>query len=257
MTLNPDTSIDDKDLGGGAKKVLKLSASYYTATFYALMKTQKQKFKLKDNEQIDLLYRATFLYAMQIIFCAILYFYSGITVTYIRNTDVNVALFFTVLLLHLTCLPLARDGLAMMKYSLLHPEEFNHPASAFCLGIFSLTSIVAAELVNIANSQSKKTVADAIAGFIGFKCIIDLPSIYMNSYEEFPLKGAVGKLEVKRSRKSKEERPRMAYDLLFNIIYVIFNVLYKSVFFYFFPFATIVYPMVRSLKGNIGMDAIW
>jgi hypothetical protein len=78
--------------------------------------------------------------------------YSGIKFNFIRKTEINFALFFTVLLLHLTCLPTARDGIAMMKYALLHPDEFSHPVSAFFLGFFSSSSMLAAEIVNINNS---------------------------------------------------------------------------------------------------------
>ena len=181
-------------------------------------------------------------------FNIVLFLYAGLKPNFMRDTEINVALFFTVLLLHLTCLPTARDGLTMMKYALLHPEEFNHPMSAFALGFFAISSMVLAEFVNIANSQLKKTVADAIAGFIGFKCIIDAPTIYMNSHEEFPAKGLVGKLECKRSR---SERVKQSGDWLLNKVYVTLNVFYKSVFFYFAPFATILYPMVKSLEGNV------
>lgn len=78
--------------------------------------------------------------------------YSGLKFNYIRDTEINVSLFFTVLLLHLTCLPIARDGLAMMKYSLIHKEEFSHPVAAFALGWFAMSSMILAEFVNIANS---------------------------------------------------------------------------------------------------------
>lgn len=73
--------------------------------------------------------------------------------------------------------------------------------AAFALGWFAISSMILSEFINIANNQSKKTVSDAIAGFIGFKCIIDLPTIYMNSHEDFSVKGAVGKLDIKLSRK--------------------------------------------------------
>lgn len=89
---------------------------------------------------------------------------------------------------------------------------------------------------------------DAIAGFIGFKCIIDIPKIYADSHEDFPAKSLVGKLECKRSR---SERVKQSGDWFLNKVYVGFNIFYKSVFFYFAPFATILYPMAKSLEGNI------
>jgi len=112
--------------------------------------------------------------------------YAGIKVTVERSANLNITLFFTVLILHFTCMPIARDGIAMVKYALLHPDEFNHPLSAFLLGVFTFTSMIAAELVCMSNNQSKKSVSDAMVSAIGFSLIINLPAIYMNSIEDFP-----------------------------------------------------------------------
>lgn len=232
-------------------KELKLAASYYTSTFYALMKKNKKDLKLKESDQVDLVYRSYFIFTIQSLFNLVLFLYSGaMKLNFTREASLNVALFFTVLLLHLTCLPAARDGLAMMKYVLVHNDEFSHPITAFGLGFISFTTMLSAEVVNIAAAQNKQAVDAAIAGFIGFKLIIDLPKIYMDSMEEFAPKGLVGKLTLKKSRRA-EDRPKMQADWLFNSIFVAFNVFYKSVFFYFIPFATILYPMVKSLEGNV------
>lgn len=202
MEINPDSVAQGPaEIDNGVSEI-KLNPSYYTATFCGLMKKTKVSLKLREDEQVDFFYRSCFLYIVQVIFNIVLFMYSGLSLTtYIRDPIINLALFFTVLLLHLTCLPTARDGISMMKYALIHPDEFKHPMAAFALGWFAISSMILSEFINIANNQSKKTVPDAIAGFIGFKCIIDLPTIYMNSHEEFPVKGAVGKLDIKLSRK--------------------------------------------------------
>lgn len=214
------------------------------------MKDNKKALKMKESDQVDMFYRSCFLFTVQIMFNMVLFIYSGMKFNFLRDTRVCVTLFFTVLMLHLTCLPIARDGIAMMKYVVVHNDEFTHPISAFILGFFALFTMITAEIVNISNSQNKKTVADAIAGFIGFKLIIDLPKIYMDSMEEFKAKGLVGKLTLKMSRRSPN-RPKMTLDGFFNFVFCTFNVFYKSLFFYFIPFATIFYPMVKSLEGNV------
>lgn len=211
---------------GSSNKDLKLTATYYTSTYYALMKKNKKDLKLKESDQVDLFYRSCFLFCIQIMFNMVLFLYSGMKFNFIRKTEVCVSLFFTVLLLHLTCLPIARDGMAMMKYVVVHNDEFTHPISAFILGFFAMITMIIAEVVNISNSQNKKTVADAIAGFIGFKLIIDLPKIYMDSMEEFAPKGLVGKLTLKMSRRNPD-RPKMQFDWFFNTIFVVFNIFYK------------------------------
>lgn len=136
------------------------------------------------------------------LFASVLALFSSFKVTLDKPPEVSVCLFFTVLLLHLTCLPTARDGLFMMKYVVTHSEEFNYPMSAYALGFFALSTMVFAEFINIAWSLSKKSLPDAVAGFIGYKILIDLPQLYMNSLEDFPVKAAVDKLDFKNSRKN-------------------------------------------------------
>lgn len=150
------------------------------------MKSNKEKYKMKESEQVDLFFRSCFIYIIQIIFVMVIWMYAGIKVTVERSANLNITLFFTVLILHFTCMPIARDGIAMVKYALLHPDEFNHPLSAFLLGVFTFTSMIAAELVCMSNNQSKKSVSDAMVSAIGFSLIINLPAIYMNSIEDFP-----------------------------------------------------------------------
>ena len=66
-----------------------------------------------------------------------------------RSTELHFTLFFAVLLLHITLMQTATTGLVMMKYALLHPDEFQYPVSAFFLGFFTLISMFVAEFVNL------------------------------------------------------------------------------------------------------------
>jgi len=227
-----------------------VGSTYFTAAYFSLMKTNKEKFKMKECEQVDLFFRSCFIFAIQIIFVTVIWVYALSGVTVEISANLNITFFFTVLILHFTCMPIARDGIAMLKYVLLHPDEFNHPISAFMLGVFTFTSMIAAELVCMANNQSKTKVSDAMVSAIGFSLIINLPTIYMNSIEDFPSKGAVGKLEQTRRRKSKD-RPYIECNWLINLIYVLISVFYKCVFFYFFPFGSSLVPFYRSLYGNV------
>lgn len=141
---------------------------------------------MKEADQVELFWKCCFLYTVQIMFTCVIYMYAGMKVSVEREPLMHFTLFFTVLILHFTCMPVARDGLAMMKHALLHSDDFDHPISAFMLGFFNLSMMIFAEFVNMMNSQSKKTVDIAIAAFIGYKLIIDLPTIYMNGLEDFP-----------------------------------------------------------------------
>jgi hypothetical protein len=63
MEINPESKIPEKE-EGSKPKVLKLTASYYTSTYMALLKSSKQKLKMKEADQADLFYRSCFLYTI-------------------------------------------------------------------------------------------------------------------------------------------------------------------------------------------------
>ena len=72
----------------------------------------------------------------------------------------------------------------------------------------------------------------------------------MGGLEDFPQKGAIDKLTQKR-RRADNDRPKIWGNWFFNLIYCLFAVYYKSVFFYFFPFGSSLIPFFRSLEGNV------
>lgn len=244
---NKEVFVEGQADGG---KKLKLSPSFFTATYSSLLKKNKAALKMKESEQVDLFWKCCFIFVIQMAFSYVIFAFGGLKASVFRAPEMHFSLFFSVLILHFVCMPVARDGLTMMKYALLHHDEFNHPISAFMLGFFNLFAMTVAELVNMLNSQSKKTIPDAIASFLGFNLLINLPTVFMNSFEEFPQKGAVKTLEQKRRRADKE-RPLMAYNWLFNLVYVVSAMFYKALFFYFFPFGSSAIPFIRSLEGNI------
>ena len=252
LSLNPDAPVPADEDGEKKSKTIAIAPTYYSCTYFALMKTNKQKYKLKEADQAEMFYHTGILVAIQLLFLGVLYYTALPKFKYIRDTKVNFVLFFSVFLMHSTVLPTAKNGMNMMKYALMHSDEFNHPMSAFCIGVYVFVTLVVAEVAMIASAQDKKDVVGAVTGFIAYGAINSIPSLYLNSFEDLPVKSAVGKVELKRSRKSKD-RPLMKADWLFDSIYVVCNVFYKTVFFYFFPLATIFTPMIRSLEGNINL----
>ena len=103
--------------------------------------------------------------------------------------------------MHFGCIPGARSGLYMMKYAVTHPENFTHPRVAFALGFIQMATMVVAEFINIVKGTNRKKAQDLITSYIGFAVIIIIPAIYLGSISELPIKGAVGKLTLKRGRK--------------------------------------------------------
>jgi hypothetical protein len=117
-------------------KSMKLSANMYTICYCAFMKSVKKEYRQKQNDQMDVFYRALFMFVIQMTFIISLLVFDTFDLTYKNDTAVNFCLFFTVLILHWQCLPDARNGMYMMKYAITCPEEFNHPTAAFALGFF-------------------------------------------------------------------------------------------------------------------------
>lgn len=130
--VSPSTS---DNVTAKAPKNMKLAANMYTVCYCAFMKKNKDKYKLKQNDQMDIFYRAFFLFVVQMTFVVCLLMFDTFDLTYKNDTAVNFCLFFTVLILHWQCLPDARNGMYMMKYAITCPEEFNHPTAAFMLGL--------------------------------------------------------------------------------------------------------------------------
>lgn len=83
-----------------APKNLKLAANMYTVCYCAFMRKNKDKFKLKQNDQMDIFYRAFFLFVIQMTFVVCLLMFDSFDLTYKNDTAINFCLFFTVLILH-------------------------------------------------------------------------------------------------------------------------------------------------------------
>jgi hypothetical protein len=65
--VNQSSSDGKKDDEREAKN-LKLTANLYTVSFNAFMKSNKEKYKLKQSDQIDVFYRAIFMFIIQVTF---------------------------------------------------------------------------------------------------------------------------------------------------------------------------------------------
>lgn len=100
---------------------MKLTANIYTVSYFAFMKKNKEKYKLKTQEQIEIFYIAIFVAILQSTFIATHIVYEKLDLTYNNNAALNLCLFFTSLILHWYCLPDARNGIYMMKYSICCP----------------------------------------------------------------------------------------------------------------------------------------
>ena len=63
-----DRTSSDNDNKNVKEKTMKVSANMYSICFFGLMKKNKEKFKLKVHDQMDIIYRALFLFVIQMTF---------------------------------------------------------------------------------------------------------------------------------------------------------------------------------------------
>lgn len=230
-------------------KELKLAANMYTVAYCAFMKKNKEKFRLKANDQIDIYYRALFMFMIQMTFIFTILFFEKFDITYKNSTPINLCLFFTVLILHWQCLPEARSGIYMMKYALCYPDEFTHPVTVFFLGLVQMSAVWLCEVCNLLKSMDQKKPENVIVRFVGFGLILSVPKLLIGSMENFEIQKSVGKLSLQRSRKQMAQeattKALLPFSWLLNLIYCIYKWFFISLYYYFFPFVVIFAPILK------------
>jgi len=228
---------------------MKLAANMYTICYCAFMKKNKEKYRLKQNDQIDIFYRALFLFVVQMTFIFSLLCLDSFDLTFKNNAAVNLCLFFTVLILHWQCLPEARNGMYMMKYALCCPGEFNHPIAAFALGFMQTAAIFLTEICNLMKSLDQKKPQDVIVRFVGFGLVLSVPKLLHPAMEGFEVPKAVGSLVLTKSRKgalaTSTNKKEMASGWVLNLVYCCFKWFFVSFYYYFFPFVVIFAPLFK------------
>ena len=239
------------------EKSFKLSANMYTISYSAFMRSNKEKYRLKTNDQIDIFYRALFMFMIQVTFIYTILFFESFSTSYKNDPILNSCLFFTVLILHWQCLPETRNGIYMMKYALTCPEEFTHPVTVFFIGWFQTTAVWLTEICNLLKSLDQKAPKDVIVRFVGFALILNVPKLMIGSLESFEIQKSVGKLTMKKGRKAAKADSgwsmKLPFGFLWTTIYWVYKRIYTGLYFYFFPFVIIFLPMVQLavLHANI------
>lgn len=116
------------------------------------------------------------------------------------------------------------------------------------MGLTQFTAVIITEFINIAKASQRKTATELIAAYIGFKTIMDVPTIYFSSLNQIPVKAEVGKITATKGRKDiRSDEEKMIGHGLFNFIYVAIKWFYITFYFYFFTFSVIGLPFTKIL----------
>jgi hypothetical protein len=136
---------------------MKISANIYSACYFGMMKANKKELKMTESDQFDLFFKSLLIFGVQLFFAFCVFWYGNVKLTLNNNVTLQMVLIFAIMLLHLGCIPGAKSGLFMMKYSLCHPEKFTHPHICFILGFMQISSLFIAETINIMKASQRKT----------------------------------------------------------------------------------------------------
>ena len=136
----------------------------------------------------------------------------------------------------------------MCKFALYHSEEFDHPQSAFLLGVLVVIVNCYCEFANLFQSLSFSSVDKIIGKFVGFKVLIQVHDYYNRSRANFRIRDAVSKfplvikedqnnlffnsMDGPRNGKAKKDR---ACIIIMIYVYKSLRLFYTSIYFYFFP----------------------
>ena len=106
--------------------------------------------------------------------------------------------------------------------------------------------MVISELLNIFKGSQRAKAQDLITSYIGFGAIINIPTIYLASIDNLPVKASIGKLTAKTGRKSGQKESMPVHGF-YNFVYLIHKWFYNSYYFYYFPFEVNFYPFFKVL----------
>lgn len=168
---------------------------HYSGTFYSMITKYKKMYHLLSEDQAQYYFEALFLLFIQTIFCVAILtsdqFSFETAFEYKTSYAFSLCLYFSCMMLHFGSIYTIRNGILMIKYVIYHSEEFDHPHSAFMLGLLVVLVNMFCEVTNLFNSLSQSTVTGVISKFVAFKILIQVQDYYNRSRANFRIRGAV------------------------------------------------------------------
>ena len=230
-------------------KNLKLASNIYTVSYCCFLKSNRTKLRLKTSDQVDVFYRALFMFTIQGSFMVNIVMHEKFDFGFQNDVLINFCMLFSVLLLHWSSLSDVRSGIYMMKYAICCPDEFDQPVTAFLLGLVQTSTVIFLQCCNLVKNLQQKSATGVMFKFASFGLIAGIPKMLAGSMETFEASKSVGTLKLTRSRKRIQklgnEDQKIVCGWLFNPIYSIYKWFFVSVYYYFFPFVVIFLPLFK------------
>jgi hypothetical protein len=169
---------------------------------------------------------------------------------------VNLAMFFTNLVLHFSCISTIRNGINMTKFVIFHKNEFDNPNGAFLLGVLIVLVNILCAVTNMLEAMQQSTVDGVLNKFVAFKVLIQIQDYYLRARTNFNIKKALAEPLVIKTDTNRL-KSYTGNKCCFRIIYYIYKFLrafYTSVYFYFFPLFICFLPAykIAIMEGSRG-----
>ena len=112
----------------------------------------------------------------------------------LEKNSIIIVKFICAVLFHFKFETEIRNGLKMMKYVVLHPEQFRNPITAFCIGTSSASVIVLVEVINLWNlSNITEGTYSLMFDFIALGIIAEFDDYFIEVYRYSSLSAMIGK----------------------------------------------------------------
>lgn len=131
-----------------------MHVDFFSGTFYAMRTKYKKQYYLTKDDVADYYFESLFIICIQALLCALVLIFGEFTLEYKSKNkfEVILAMFFTNLVLHFSCIATVRNGINMCMFVIFHKDEFDNPYGAFILGILLLLVNILCALTNMLQS---------------------------------------------------------------------------------------------------------
>jgi hypothetical protein len=104
------------------------------------------------EDQAGYFFESMFVISIQFILCIAIWSQHTAPIDFQDKFEVNLAMFFTNLVLHYSSIMTVRNGIQMCKYVVYHGEKFQNPGFAFLLGSMLTIANVFCSVTNMYQS---------------------------------------------------------------------------------------------------------